>query len=98
MLTIERIHREARSLPGLVQVGIVGLVISGLADVIAHLEEGGVASHVAGQVHQHTSPELSAHLAGLVSMVIVLSGVGLDGVRQQRARRRSSERTRKGAA
>jgi hypothetical protein len=96
MLTLERLGREARSLPGLVKVGVVGLLVSGLADVIAHLEESGVAVHVAGQVHQHSSTELSAHLAAFVSMVIVLAGVVLDGVRQQRARRRS-ERTSKGA-
>lgn len=98
MLMIERISRETRGLPGLVRAGVVGLVVSGLADVIAHLEESEVAGHVAGQVHQHTSTEFSAHLFGIVSMVIVLVGVVLDGARQQRARRRSPERTSKGAA
>lgn len=97
MLSIERVTREVRSLPGLVKAGTVGLVFAGLADVIAHLEEGEVV-HVASQAaHQHTTTELAAHLAGFVSMVVVLTGVVVDGVRQQRARR-ASERTSKGAA
>jgi hypothetical protein len=97
MLTLEKVTREVGCMPGLAKAGVVGLVVSGLADVVAHLEESEVVGHVAGQVHQHNSTELSAHLAGFVSMVIVLAGVVVDGVRQQRARRGSSERTSKGA-
>ena len=94
MFTIETITRDARNLPGLVKGGVLGLVFSGLADVIAHLEASDAAGHLAGAAHQHSSTEHAAHLAGFVSMVIVLVGVVLDGVRQQRARRESSERTR----
>lgn len=94
MLTIENLRRGAEDVPSPARAGLGGLLVAGVTDLIAHLQVGEVAGHV----HQHTSTELSAHLAGFVSMVIVLAGVVLDGVRQQRARRRSPERTRKGVA
>jgi len=93
MFTIERIRRELDGLPLLVRLGLAGLVFAGLADVVAHLEAGG---HV-GHLHQHASAELSAHLAGFVSMVVIQVGVVVDGVRNRRARRRAA-RARKEVA
>ena len=83
MLTIERVRNDLRRLPLLAKGGVAGLVFAGLADVIAHLEASG---HV-GHLHEHTSAEYSAHLAGFVSMVLIYLGVVLDGVRRSRARR-----------
>ena len=87
MLTLEAIRSDLPRLPMLVKVGIVVMVLAGLADVIAHLEVHEVVE-AANHVHQHTSFEAAAHLAGFVSMVVILVGVVLDGVR----------RTRKGVA
>lgn len=81
MLTIERIRTEARSLPTLAKGGVAGLAFAGFADVIAHLE----ASDHVGHLHQHTSAEVSAHLAAFVSMVLIYLGVVIDGARRARA-------------
>ena len=62
------------------RAGVVGLLLSGLADVVAHLEAGG---HV-GHLHEHTSTEATAHLAAFVSMVVIYLGVVLDGVRRRK--------------
>ena len=94
MLTIERLHSEARTLPTLSKLGIVALGFAGLLDLIAHLE----ASEHIGHLHQHTSAEASAHLAAFVSMVLIYLGVVLDGARRARDRRRSAERDLKGVA
>jgi hypothetical protein len=80
MLVIERLRLG--TLPGLVKVGIVLMVFAGLADVVAHLE----AVDHAGHLHTHTATEAAAHLAGLVSMVVIFVGVVVDGVRKGRAR------------
>ena len=69
---------ELISLPLLTRVGLVILVIGGLADVVAHLEVVGHTEHL----HEHTTSELSAHLIGFVGMVVILLGVLLDGVRR----------------
>lgn len=71
----------------LVRGGVAGLVFSGFADVIAHLEAGGHADHL----HAHTSAELSAHLLGFVSMVVIFAGVVIDGARRSRNRRGMAE-------
>jgi hypothetical protein len=94
MFTIERLRRETHGLPLLVRGGIVGLVLAGLADVMAHTE---VAAH-AGHLHDHASGEFFAHLAGFVSMVVIYLGVVLEGVRQSRLRRGSAEDISKGVA
>ena len=88
MLSIERFRTETHGLPALTKVGVVALGFAGLLDLIAHLE----ANEHIGHLHQHTSAEASAHLAAFLSMVLIYLGVVLDGVRQQRARRRSAER------
>ena len=62
----------------LTRVGLVILVIGGLADIAAHLEAAGQTDHL----HEHTTSELSAHLIGFVGMVVILLGVVLDGVRR----------------
>ena len=87
MLTIETIRADLPRLPLLVKLGVVVMALAGLADVIAHLEVHDVVE-AANHVHQHTSFEAAAHLAGFVSMVLILIGVVIDGVR----------RTRKGVA
>jgi hypothetical protein len=51
---------------------------------VAHLE---AVDHV-GHLHSHATTESAAHLAGLLSMVVIFVGVVIDGVRQGRARRR----------
>lgn len=83
MFTIERLIRELASFPVLVRIGLVVMAVAGVGDVVAHLE---AADHV-GHLHEHTSTEFQAHLAGFVSMVIVFVGVVADGVRQNRLRR-----------
>ena len=90
MLTIERI-RGLGALPLLVKLGVVGMAFAGLADVVAHLE---AVDHV-GHLHTHTTSEAAAHLAGLVSMVVIFVGVVVDGVRQGRARRGAPATQRK---
>jgi hypothetical protein len=78
MLTLDSARTEFRSLPLLVHVGLAILLIGGVADIAAHLE---VVGH-AGDGHEHTASELSAHLIGFVGMVVILLGVVTDGVRQ----------------
>jgi hypothetical protein len=74
---------EFVSLPLLTRIGLVILILGGLADVAAHLEAAGHAEHF----HEHTTSELSAHLIGFVGMVVILLGVVLDGVRRTYRRR-----------
>lgn len=81
MFTIER-ARGLLTLPLLVKIGLVAMAFAGLADVIAHLE-----APSDGHLHAHTASEAAAHLAGFVSMVVILVGVVVDGVRQSRVRR-----------
>ena len=78
MLTLERVRTELFSLPLLARVGLVILVLGGLADVVAHLE----AVDHPGHGHEHAASELSAHLIGFVGMVVILLGVVVDGVRR----------------
>jgi hypothetical protein len=85
MLTLERVRTDVAALPGLAKVGVVAMAVSGLADVLAHLEETGV-TEAAGHAHVHTSFEASAHLGGFLSMVVILLGVVIDGVQRTRAR------------
>jgi hypothetical protein len=81
MLIIEHLRGLAH-LPLLVKVGLVAMAFAGLADVVAHLE-----ATTDGHLHAHTASEAAAHLAGLVSMVVIFLGVVIDGVRKSRARR-----------
>jgi hypothetical protein len=78
MLALERLRTELLSFPLLTQIGLLILVVGGLADVVAHLEAVGYAEHL----HEHTASELSAHLIGFVGMVVILLGVVLDGARR----------------
>ena len=78
MLTLDRAGRELQRLPVLVRVGLLILLLGGVADVVAHLEAAGHAGHA----HEHTDAELSAHLVGFVGMVVVLLGVVVDGARR----------------
>ncbi len=97
MLMIERIVTEVRRLPSLVKVGLVALGLSAFADLIGHVEAGAVIEAI-GNVHAFNPAETTAHVAVLVSMVLVLAGVVVDGVRRARARRRSAVPDQKGVA
>jgi uncharacterized membrane protein len=97
MLTLETIRADIPRLPGLVKLGIVLMVLAGLADVVAHLEVHDVAD-AGSHIHEHTAFEAAAHLAGFVSMVVIFVGVVLDGVRRTRARRPATSVVRKGVA
>jgi hypothetical protein len=70
------------------RIGLLILVIGGIADVVAHLE---VSSHV-GQTHEHSASELSAHLIGFVGMVVILLGIVLNGVRRTRRSQSGGDR------
>jgi hypothetical protein len=93
MLALERVRQGFFALPLLTRIGLVILVVGGLADVAAHLEAAGHTEHV----HEHTTSELSAHLIGFVGMVVILFGVVLDGVRRTyHSRLRGAGATRHG--
>lgn len=93
MLTIDSLRREARSFPLLARVGLAGLLVAGLVDLIAHLEASGHGSHV----HSFGATEVAAHSGVLVSMILVLLGVVIDGARLGRARL-AARNARKGVA
>ena len=94
MLVIESLRREWRAVPALVRVGVMGLVLSGIADVVFHA----LAPDLANNAAVHTNAELAAHLAGLVSMVVIFLGVIVDGARKSRARRIERGQEPKGAS
>ena len=96
MLTIETVSRDLTAAPALAKAGVVVMALSGLADVIAHLEAHG--PELATHVHEHTGLELSAHLGGFVSMVLILLGVVIDGARRHRARSRPAAAQQQGDA
>ena len=93
MFIIERLWRDAKAAPLIVQVGVVALVLSGVADVVLHAITPAVAGH-----DVHTPPELAAHFAGMVSMVVILLGVVTDGARRTSYRRRAGGTEPKGAS
>ena len=92
MLILERLWRDARAVPLVVKVGLVALVLSGLADVVLHAITPEAAGH-----DVHTSAELAAHFAGMVSMVVLLVGVVIDGAVRTSTRSRPDGRASKGA-
>ena len=91
MLMIERGGRLLGDLPAAARWGLGILAFGGLADLVAHL--GAPADSVAS----HAADQASAHLIVFVGMVLIVSGVVLDGVRQSRARRARGQ-PRKGVA
>ena len=93
MLMIERLWRDAKAIPLVVQLGVIALIASGVADVVLHAITPEVAGH-----DVHTPLELAAHVAGLVSMVVILLGVVTDGARRTSYRRRSRDGEPKGAS
>ena len=93
MFTIEDLRREAGGVPPLSAIGLGGLLAATFADVAAHFLSAGHDAHVEG----FSAFELAGHIGVLVSMVLILVGVVVDGVRISRARRRA-ERTRKDVA
>ena len=93
MFIIERLWRDAKAVPLVVQVGVVALVLSGAADIVLHAITPEVAGH-----DVHTPAEVAAHFAGMVSMVVILLGVVLDGARRTSYRRQESGTQSKGAS
>ena len=93
MLIIERLWRDAKAVPLVVQLGVVALVLSGTADVVLHAITPAVAGH-----DVHTPPELAAHFAGMVSMVVILLGVVTDGARRTSTRHHSGGEQPKGVS
>jgi len=93
MFIIERLWRDAKAVPLVVQVGVVALVLSGAADIVLHAITPEVAGH-----DVHTPPELAAHFAGMVSMVVILLGVVLDGARRTSYRRQEGGAQSKGVS
>jgi len=93
MFIIERLWRDAKAVPLLIQVGVVALVLSGAADIVLHAITPEVAGH-----DVHTPPELAAHFAGMVSMVVILLGVVLDGARRTSYRRQEGGTQSKGVS
>ena len=85
MLTIDGVVRTLRTVPIAARLGLVLLAVGGTGDVVAHLGSLSAADHV----HGFTSPELAAHLAVLMGMVVTLLGVVLDGARRFRPRQGS---------
>jgi len=93
MFILERLWRDAKAAPLVVQIGVVALVLSGAADIVLHAINPEIAGH-----DVHTPPELAAHFAGMVSMVVVLLGVVLDGARKTSYRRQMSGTESKGVS
>ena len=93
MFIIERLWRDAKAVPLVVQVGVVALVLSGAADIVLHAITPEVAGH-----DVHTPPEVAAHFAGMVSMVVILLGVVLDGARRTSYRRQEGGTQSKGVS
>ena len=93
MFIIERLWRDAKAVPLVVQVGVVALVLSGAADIVLHAITPEVAGH-----DVHTPPQLAAHFAGMVSMVVILLGVVLDGARRTSYRRQEGGAQSKGVS
>ena len=91
MLTLERLGREFLASPGLVKIGVIGLVLSLLDDATLHIASGSLLEPIGlGHAHPLTPDELAAHLAAFVSMVAIFLGVVVDGIRRSRARRATS--------
>ena len=97
MLAIERLTRDFQASPGLVKIGVIALLLSGLDDAALHLASGSMLEPI-GHAHVFTPDELAAHLAAFVSMVLILSGVVVDGARRTRARRGANAREQEGVA
>jgi len=93
MLIIERLWRDAKAVPPVVRIGVIALIASGQADIVLHAVTPEVTGH-----DVHTPLELAAHVAGLVSMVVILVGVVTDGARRTSYRRRSGDGDPKGVS
>ena len=105
MLTIEANRQRARSarrsrgvgsLPLIARIGLIVLVLGGIADVVAHFGVA-VGTPDAGHSAGHTADEIAAHLQVFVGMVLILLGVVVDGIRQTRLGPRASS-SRKGVS
>jgi hypothetical protein len=93
MFIIDRLWRDAKAAPLAVRIGVIALILSGVADIVLHAITPQVAGH-----DVHTTAELAAHFAGTVSMVVILVGVVIDGAVRSSARHRSGERASKGVS
>lgn len=86
MLILERLWRDAKAAPLVVQIGVIALIASGVTDVVLHAMTPQVAGH-----DVHTPAELAAHFAGMVSMVVILIGVVIDGAVRSSTRQRPGD-------
>ena len=93
MLTLDRLGRDVSASPGLVKIGVIGLLLSLLDDLSLHLASGSLLEPIS-HVHAFTPDELAAHLMAFVSMVVIFVGVVVDGVRRSRARQPAARRSR----
>lgn len=80
-LRIARLMGNLEHLPALIQLGLPAILFAGLFDVVVHALTG---DH-AGQ--RGFGLEHLAHLLGVVGMVLVWTGVVIDGARRQYGRR-----------
>jgi hypothetical protein len=82
MDVVERVRPRAkvrRPIPIVSRGGLVVIAIGMFADLVAHVDAG-----LAGAGASMTGAQLSAHLVTFLGMVLVLVGVVVDGVRQNR--------------
>lgn len=93
MLTIERLRIDAADVPPLAAIGLGGLLVATVADIVSHVLAAEHDAHERG----FAPLELASHVALLVSMVLILVGVVAGGAITARARRRA-DRTRKDVA
>jgi hypothetical protein len=80
MLSIDRLRDELPHLPALARAGLVGLLVSAVADVPAHITASGHGGHGG----PFDPGDVIAHVGVLVSMSLILVGVVVDGVRARR--------------
>ena len=75
--TAKRFLHEASAFPSLSRIGLLSMAAAGAIDLVVHLTAGEHGSHH-GFGAEHT-----AHLLGVVGMVLVLAGVVTFGARRQ---------------
>jgi hypothetical protein len=97
VLALERLGQDFRAAPGPVKVGVIALALSLFDDLTLHVASGSLFEPIS-HVHAFTPDEFAAHLAAFASMVLIVSGVVVDGVRRTRARRTPTARDQEGVA
>jgi hypothetical protein len=88
MLILEAATRSFQSLPRLLRAGAWVFAVALLVDVALHVLGGDPADAHPG----HTGPEMLAHEAVFVGMVLIMAGVVREGARRPAQASRSSLR------